>query len=324
MSTEKTEYEARPGHDPGSDDPPLLPIRLIPIKSIRVTNPRVRDQKKFRQLVDSIARIGLKKPIRVAPRGEEDEDGPLYNLVYGQGRMEAFIELGETEIPAQVSDTDKETQLLMSLAENIVRRIPLRFEHIQHIVALKNRGYSAKQIAEKIDLSDKYIMAILHLWKHGEERLLSAVEKGTIPVSMAVEIARASDEDAQRILVEAYESNKLRGSKLIKTRRMLEIRRTHGKKMSPLPGRKKAPSTAEALVRAYQQEVQKQKILSKKARLSESRLIFIGSAMKQLLEDEHFITLLRAEKLDSMPRHLAERTGVQGIFKRPAGKDHNA
>ena len=78
-----------------------------------------------------------------------------------------------------------------------------------------------------------------------------------------------------------------------------------------MPSRRKTPSSADALARAYQQEVRKQKLLAKKAKLSESRLLFIATAMRQLLADEHFRTLLRAENLDSLPRHLAERAGFR-------------
>ena len=116
-------------------------------------------------MVENIAKVGLKRPIRVSAVQEGGET--IYTLACGQGRLEAFIALGQAEIPAQVASDDPETQLLISLAENIARRLPLRFEHIQQIKALKDRGYSAVQIAEKINLSDNYISELLHLWEHG-------------------------------------------------------------------------------------------------------------------------------------------------------------
>jgi ParB family transcriptional regulator, chromosome partitioning protein len=289
----------------------LLPIQMIPIDRIRVRNPRKRDPKKFQRIVGSISHVGLKKPIRVSEQKEGDYGRPIYDLICGQGRVEAFIALGEKEIPAQVGYSDIEIQLLMSLVENVVRHRPLRFEQVKQIAALKDRGYSTKVIAEKTDLSENYIFAILHLWEKGEERLLRAVEGGTIPVSMAMDIVRVSDEDAQKILLDAYEKNKLRGKRLVDARRFLEDRKIFGKKITPLPRRKKAPSTAEALVRAYQKEVQKQKIMVKKARLCESRLIFVVSAIKRLLGDENFVTLLRAEKINTLPRYLADQVGIQ-------------
>ena len=99
-------------------------IEHIPIAEIRVVNPRTRNKTKFQEIVASIAEVGLKKPITVSRR-ELDSDGTRYDLVCGQGRMEACRALGETTIPAVLSDASREERLLMSLVENIARRHPL-------------------------------------------------------------------------------------------------------------------------------------------------------------------------------------------------------
>ena len=79
-----------------------LRVRMIPVDRIRVVNPRVRDQKKFAKIVESIARLGLKKPITVTPGKPADDGSETFDLVCGQGRLEAFIFLGQREIPAIV------------------------------------------------------------------------------------------------------------------------------------------------------------------------------------------------------------------------------
>ena len=56
-------------------------------------NPRSRNKRIFSELVTSIQRLGLKKPITVAQR--QGQTG--YDLVCGQGRLEAFIALGQAE-----------------------------------------------------------------------------------------------------------------------------------------------------------------------------------------------------------------------------------
>jgi ParB family transcriptional regulator, chromosome partitioning protein len=43
---------------------------LVPVDKIAVVNPRVRNQKVFREIVSNIAAIGLKRPITVARRVE--------------------------------------------------------------------------------------------------------------------------------------------------------------------------------------------------------------------------------------------------------------
>ena len=77
-------------------------MQIIPISVITVENPRERSEKTFRALVDSIGKVGLKKPITVAR--VDDEAGVSYRLVCGQGRMEAYVALGETHFPATVVD----------------------------------------------------------------------------------------------------------------------------------------------------------------------------------------------------------------------------
>ena len=68
-------------------------VELIPIERITVINPRVRNKKIFKEIVENIAEIGLKRPITVTRR--DDADGPRYALVCGQGRLEAYQALGQ-------------------------------------------------------------------------------------------------------------------------------------------------------------------------------------------------------------------------------------
>ena len=41
-------------------------IHMIPIDQITVLNPRQRGKKKFRQIINNIGQLGLKKPVTVA------------------------------------------------------------------------------------------------------------------------------------------------------------------------------------------------------------------------------------------------------------------
>ena len=93
---------------------------LIPVDQTSVVNPRVRNRKVFDEIVESIAELGLKRPITVARR--DQTDGPHYELVCGQGRLEAYRALGQEKIPALVIDASSEDCLVMSLVENLARR----------------------------------------------------------------------------------------------------------------------------------------------------------------------------------------------------------
>lgn len=292
-----------------SEDPP--DIRAIPIDQITILNPRARNKKIFNELVTSIAHLGLKKPITVSVR----KDGSGYDLVCGQGRLEAFMALGQTEIPAIVIEASVEDCFIMSLVENLARRQHTPLEFVREIGALRERGYSITEIAVKTDFSDEYVYAICYLLDHGEERLLSGVEKGIIPPTIAMEIARAKDADVQKALAEAYERKTIPGNQIIAIRRIVEQRNLTGKSVHSIGTGREAPKkklTATALVRAYRKETERQKLLVRKAALAQSRLLFVVNGLRRLLADEHFVTLLRAEAISTMPRPLAERLGTGG------------
>lgn len=288
-----------------SEKAPL--VQMIPISEINVLNPRSRNKVVFQAIVTNISNLGLKRPITVARRSEE-VDGKKFDLVCGQGRIEAFVALGQTEIPAIVKDASKEECYLMSLVENVARRQIRPLELLREISSLRSRGYTTTEIAQKIDVHKTYVAGITQLLKNGEERLLHAVDKGRVPLSVAMQIASADEEGIQQALHQAYEDKTLRGRRLLTVRRIIEMRKAHGKKFNPGVRRRTTPvESAESLVRVYKQEVDRQKLLVKKARLTENRLFFIVSAFKTLFSDEHFVTLLRAEGLDTLPAYLAER-----------------
>ncbi len=96
----------------------------------------------------------------------------------------------------------------------------------------------------------------------------------------------------------------------MRARRLIETRRSKGKK--PRGGPRKSANrsvSTETLLKTFQAETMKQKMIIQKAKICEMRLLFAVSAVKQLVQDEHFVTLLRAEGLDSMPQCLADQIG---------------
>ena len=167
-------------------------VQMIPIDQINVLNPRSRNKLVFQGIVANISSLGLKRPITVARR-IEPIDGKPYDLVCGQGRLEAFMALGQVEIPAIVKEASREECFLMSLVENIARRQIRPLELLREIDSLKSRGYNTTEIAKKNDVAKSYVVGIAHLLKNGEERLLHAVDKGRIPLSVAMQIASADE-----------------------------------------------------------------------------------------------------------------------------------
>jgi ParB family chromosome partitioning protein len=228
--------------------------------------------------------------------------------------LEAYQALGQTEIPALVIDADAEERMLMSLVENCARRQHRAIDLLHDIGGMNARGYSESEIAKKTGLSIEYVRGVVRLLEKGEERLLRAVESGHIPVSMAVVIAETDDSGVQAALQQAYEKNLLRGRKLMMAKRLVESRRRRGKGLrGTVPARAQALSS-EQLVRAYREDTDRKRLLVRKADAARGRLVFLTEAFRQLLEDENFVTLLRAEDLDSLPRNLANRIlRIEGI-----------
>jgi ParB family chromosome partitioning protein len=166
-----------------------------------------------------------------------------------------------------------------------------------------------------VDLSAEYVGAICYLLENGEEKLINAVERGVIPHTVAMEIARAKEGEVQQALAQAYEEKAIPGYQVLAIRRIIEQRNSSGKGIHHHNPRstKSKPVTSEALIRTYQRETERQRQLVKRAALTRSRLLFLSNALKRLLADDHFLALLRAEGLNTLPRALAEHVGIEGV-----------
>jgi ParB family chromosome partitioning protein len=286
-------------------------VEMIAVDRVDIVNPRVRNKKIFREIISNIAELGLKRPITVTQR--ESTDGPRYNLICGQGRLEAYRILGQQEIPALVVEADSEDCMVMSLVENLARRQHRALDLLHDIEGLKQRGYDESEIARKTALSVEYVRGVLKLLKKGEHSLLNAVEAGQIPVSIAVEIATADDAGIQNALQQAYEKNILRGRKFLAAKRLVERRRRRGQAPRPNAGaRTEQTVSSNSLIRTYREDVDRKRLLIRKANATRDKLIFVMEAIRKLLSDENFVTLLRAEGLETLPSNLAERIRTWG------------
>lgn len=292
---------------------PAGDLRMIPINKIDVLNTRERNTKIFDEIIKNIRALGLKKPITVTPRSGKDGE-ERFLLVCGEGRMKAFMSLGEANIPALVVSISDEDAFIMSLAENIARRQYRPLELLANIETLRNQGYDKKAIATKTGLTPEWVNGILILLERGEERLLVAVEKGKIPLTAALAIVGGGEDDkaVQKALQDAYESGKLRGKQLFEAKKVIECRHALGRTLERGMSRKRSDVTSSSLVRTYQKEVDRQRLMVKKAEMTQQRLMFVVGALRQLLSNENFTNLLRAEGLDTLPTYLAERVWTVG------------
>lgn len=273
-------------------------IESIPIAAITVLNPRERNRKRLKQIIKSIETAGLKRPIIASKR--ETVNG--YDLACGETRMEALSALGHVEIPAILVEASPADCILMSLVENIARRRQSPIELVSDIGRLA-KTYKAPDIAATLGVTTDFAKAIAFLIKHGEDRLISAVERGVVPPSLAVEIARAKTPELQGALLEGYVKEKHTSKQIAKMRKLVEQR--HRKFMGAQFADEQI--NAASLVRTFRQEIERNQIVAKKADLTHARLIFVINALKTLLSERMFASLLRKEGLDKLPLPIMRR-----------------
>ena len=220
----------------------------------------------------------------------------------GYGTPNCCNALGHLEIPAIVVEISKEERLIRSLVENIARRYPATMDLIREIERLRADGYTNHQISEKLDISDTMVSGLLSLKKAGEGRLLQAALAGKIPLWVAIGISKADTAEMQRELLKAYEGKQLNYMSLRMVRRLIEKRRLLGKQNKDGP--RSSRTSAETIVANFRKETERQKLMIKKSRICDARLLNVVTAFNKLVADEHFLTLLRAEALETMPKFL--------------------
>lgn len=281
-------------------------VEMIPIDQILVSNPRTRNPKIHKEITENIELVGLKRPITV--RRNHSKQSVRYSLVCGQGRLESCQMLGETEIAAIVIEADAETGHVMSIVENVARRMPRASEMMEQVSSLRSRGYNDTQIATKIGCTPSWVNNVVNLMERGEKRLLAAVEAGHIPMHLAVTISRATEEDVQGILLDAYERGDLKGKKVSVVRKILDQRIRSGKKgnntFARVHGRKNL--SPDDLAKLYQRDVDQHRLIQKKAEHTQNALLLAQQIFKELFADRNFCNLLKVERISNIPQPLAE------------------
>jgi ParB family transcriptional regulator, chromosome partitioning protein len=70
----------------------------------------------------------------------------------------------------------------MSVLENIALCLPSEGELFREVRVLRERKYTAADIAKKLSLHRTYIFGIVHVLEHGEAAWVRAVEGGHLPL----------------------------------------------------------------------------------------------------------------------------------------------
>lgn len=287
-------------------------VEMISIESIKIVSPRTRNKFRHDEIKDSIKSSGLRRPITVRRLKDDKFE---YALICGQGRLEAVSLLGDKLIPAVVVDIDSEEAYIMSLVENIARRKPRSNELYERIREMYLGGLDEETIAKYVGCTEGWVKSVMMLLNQGEQRLLSIVESGAIPVYMAVEFAKSTGEESQNLLIEAYEKGIIKPTNVTKIREILELRNAGAKGVNQVSFAKKKPVvklSADDLMNMYQESVNEHKKILTKYQYVDENLMICRKIMSELLTNNDFINLLDHEGLDHIPNAILDKHSLGG------------
>ena len=253
----------------------------------------------------------MKRPIVLNTR-YLDTSG-MYELVCGQGRIEAYQQLGKTSMPSLLVDVERSAALIMSIAENTTRNSPPPIWFANVIKGLHDSGVSVTEIAKILGRSTDSVRSYLKLVSNGEEILLDAVERGRISVSAAYQIAKTPNSELQKLLLEGVEAGMLSKDDIPVVKRMIENRRRFGRKYFKSSKKSKYNSyTVDQLRKEIKQTLSKQEEFIQKSRKTEYRLMLLSEEFQRLQRDADWQDVVEAEEMTDFPKLKGEV--LAGLF----------
>ncbi len=152
---------SRESAEPAAEEKSAL--QTIPVAAIRPNPYQPRqtfDAGELAELEASLRATGLLQPITVRPAG----DGTAYELVAGERRLRAAINLGWTEIPAVVKPIDDRTLLTLALVENLQRTDLDALEEAEGYQRLLDEfGLTQQQVADVVGKDRSTVASTLRL-----------------------------------------------------------------------------------------------------------------------------------------------------------------
>ena len=172
--------------------------RLIPIEQLDPNPDQPRQvMGDLSELMASIAEKGVIEPLIVRPQGER------FQIIAGERRYQASVQVGLTELPVIIRDVDDGELVELALIENIQRKDLTPFEEARAIQALgETYNYTHEELARRLGKSRSAITESLTLNSLPEEvknlcRLADISSK-----SILLSIAREQNQEAMVALVE--------------------------------------------------------------------------------------------------------------------------
>lgn len=177
----------------------LNPFQMLRLEHLAPspTNPRKHfDAIALAELATTIREHGVIEPIIVrfwpdeydTPAGRDER--PLYEIIAGERRYRASVLAEQEEIPALVRHLDTRQVLEVQIIENLQRRGVNELEEAEgYELMMREFGYAADQLAEKVGKSKAYIYARLKLTALCEAAR-EAFRTGDLNPSIALLVAR--------------------------------------------------------------------------------------------------------------------------------------
>jgi len=258
----------------------------IPLDEIVVVNSRRRDEERFKESVRSISELGMYKPICVNERRRKKTG--KYDLVCGEGRLEACRQLGLTHIEAEIVDVDDERALLIGLAENLTRTPKSAIEFARRIHQMYERGMTYAELGRITNRSSEMMRTYIALMQKGEERLIRGVEEGVFSLSFALEVVESSQSEVQHFLMDSHLNGELPLKDLNRIMKILKER--EGKGLS------NADMTMKKLKGEIKAKTKECKMLYEQGRVKRDDVLSLNECLRKLWEDTKFNQMIDALK----------------------------
>ncbi len=283
---------------------------MIPLDKIKVINSRTRDEVQFARNVQSIEAIGQIKDIRVNDKFLGKDGQGNYELICGEGRLNAGKRLKKTHVLAEIVTCTRKQAYLESLIENLARSRPGTMEFARELKNLRDENWTFEQIAEVACRTAEYVRQYIRLVENGEDRLIQGVEQEVFPISFAVLVASTDGAAIQNVLMDAFDKGIVNSQNFARARSIITARtdRRH---------RKRSTESAEGytvatLTTDISSATQAKDSYVREAQGKESRLFMLLDGFTALWKDSALLTILQTEGLAQRPELAGTYTDSPG------------
>lgn len=155
------------------------------------------DPEKLEQLVESIARHGILEPLLVRPLRANE-----YELVAGERRYRAALQLGLPEVPVVIRQLNEEEAIQLALIENLQREDLNPIEEAEAYTRLQDEfGYTQEDLAKRVGKDRSTVTNALRLLGL-PDAVRSMVARGDLSAGHARTVLSLSDPEAMRTLAQ--------------------------------------------------------------------------------------------------------------------------